>query len=413
MKHLITLIALLLLILSSRAQVPNAIPYQAVARNSSGAILASTNISVRFTVRDSIATGVIKYRETHAVTTTTQGMFSLNIGQGTPVTGTFNGINWGVNSKFMQVEMDQAGGSSYIELGTQQMLSVPYALHAGSASNITNNGSAIINNVLITTNTPVYTPNTPSAYTGGGNIICDGGKPVLQRGVCWSASPNPTAMLSTKTIDSFGAGSFISKFGNLLNTSTTYYVRAYLINSVDTFYGNEVSFTTLEFAVGLTYRGGVIAYILQPEDTGYVTGETHGLIITPSDLGTLQWGCLGTIVGTSTAFGTGAANTAAISAICGAGTAARFCSDLVLNDYDDWYLPSVDELYKIYSNRNIISLGRYWLWTSSETNSYFPEHSAFNIDNYDVHGVEYFSKNFGLPEMGYEEYLRFYAVRSF
>ena len=102
-------------------------------RNSSGAVLASTNISVRFTIRDSVATGAIKYRETFSVTTTAQGMFSVNVGQGTVVTGTFAGINWGTNAKFMQVEMDPAGGSSYIDMGTQQMMSVPYALNAGNA----------------------------------------------------------------------------------------------------------------------------------------------------------------------------------------------------------------------------------------------------------------------------------------
>jgi hypothetical protein len=360
-KLLFTFIAMLLLNIAY-AQIPNAIPYQAVARNSSGAILASTNISVRFTVRDSTATGVIKYRETHAVTTSVQGMFSLSIGQGTPVTGTFNGINWGVNSKFMQLEIDPTGGSSYIDMGTQQMLSVPYALYAGSAGNISNNGSSIINNVLITTNTPVYTPNGVSVYTGGGNIICDGGKPVLQRGVCWSTSPSPTAMLSTKTNDSTGVGNFVSNFGTVLNTATTYYVRAYLINSVDTFYGNEVSFTTLEYALGLTFRGGVIAYILQSSDIGYVAGETHGLIIsqnvTPTDS---VWGCYGYAVGgTSTAFGTGAANTALISSSpCGASTAARLCADLVVDGYVDWYLPSSDELLKIINNTIILGLSTY------------------------------------------------------
>jgi hypothetical protein len=133
MKQLLNILALVLLANIAVAQAPQGIPYQAAARNSSGAVLASTNISVRFTIRDSIATGAIKYRETHSVTTTAQGMFSVNVGQGTVVSGTFAGINWATNAKFLQVEMDPAGGSSYIELGTQQMMSVPYALNAGNA----------------------------------------------------------------------------------------------------------------------------------------------------------------------------------------------------------------------------------------------------------------------------------------
>ncbi len=123
------------------AQVPQGIPYQAAARNSGGAILASTAISVRFTIRDSVATGTIKYRETHSITTTDQGLFSLNIGQGTPVSGTFAGINWGSNAKFLQVEIDAAGGSSYVDMGTQQMMSVPYAQYAATSGTTLSGGS--------------------------------------------------------------------------------------------------------------------------------------------------------------------------------------------------------------------------------------------------------------------------------
>jgi hypothetical protein len=132
MNKIVLTIFLFLCAYGSFAQAPQGIPYQAVARNSSGAILASTAISVRFTIRDSVATGTIKYRETFSVTTTSQGMFSVNVGQGSPVTGTFSGINWGTNAKFMQVELDPAGGTSYIDMGTQQMMSVPYALFSGS-----------------------------------------------------------------------------------------------------------------------------------------------------------------------------------------------------------------------------------------------------------------------------------------
>ena len=129
MKHLLAIILFCVLRINAQAQAPQGIPYQAVARNSSGAILASTAISVRFTIRDSVAAGTIKYRETFSVTTTAQGMFSINVGQGTVVSGTFSGINWGTNAKFMQVDLDPAGGSSYIDMGTQQMMSVPYALY--------------------------------------------------------------------------------------------------------------------------------------------------------------------------------------------------------------------------------------------------------------------------------------------
>jgi uncharacterized protein YjdB len=132
MKQLLAFVLLLFALGTARAQVPNAIPYQAAARNSSGAILANANISVRFTIRDAVASGAILYRETHAVTTSPQGLFSVNVGQGAVVSGSFTGINWGVNHKFMQVEFDPDGGSSYIDIGTQQLLSIPYALFSGA-----------------------------------------------------------------------------------------------------------------------------------------------------------------------------------------------------------------------------------------------------------------------------------------
>lgn len=119
------------------AQVPQGIPYQAVARNSDGNIMSLQNISVRFSIRDAAATGSIVYQETHSTTTSAQGLFSLNIGMGTASIGTFSNINWGVNTKFMQVELDASGGSNFVEMGTQQMMSVPYALKAKSADTIT------------------------------------------------------------------------------------------------------------------------------------------------------------------------------------------------------------------------------------------------------------------------------------
>jgi hypothetical protein len=115
------------------AQAPQGIPYQAIARNASGAAIANTAVKVRFSIRDSIATGAIKYQETHNPTTSALGLFSVNVGMGTVVSGTFSGINWGKNAKFLQVELNTTGGTTYTDLGTTQMMSVPYALYAGRA----------------------------------------------------------------------------------------------------------------------------------------------------------------------------------------------------------------------------------------------------------------------------------------
>ena len=130
---------MLLFTSSAKAQVPQGIPYQAVARNGQGQPLASTNVKVRFSILDSTATGTAVYVESHSTTTSALGLFTANVGMGTSSTGTFSSINWGQNFKFLKVELDTtATGNSYIDLGTQQMMSVPYALYAGGINNQTN-----------------------------------------------------------------------------------------------------------------------------------------------------------------------------------------------------------------------------------------------------------------------------------
>ncbi len=76
----------------------------------------------------------------------------------------------------------------------------------------------------------------------GGNITNDGGTSITARGVCWSASPNPTTT-NSKTTDGTGTGTFTSTITGL-STVTTYYARAYATNSTGTTYGNEITFKT-------------------------------------------------------------------------------------------------------------------------------------------------------------------------
>jgi uncharacterized protein (TIGR02145 family) len=110
------------------SQVPQSIPYQAVMRNADGTVMSNAAITLTFEIHDVAATGAVVYEETHAVTSNSQGLVSLNVGGGNVVTGTFSGIQWGTGSKFLQVLMNAGNGN--VDLGTQQMMSVPYALYA-------------------------------------------------------------------------------------------------------------------------------------------------------------------------------------------------------------------------------------------------------------------------------------------
>ena len=96
-------------------------------------------------------------------------------------------------------------------------------------------------NATVTTNAPSEV--TSSSAMSGGNVTSDGGAEVTGRGVVWSTDHNPTISLDTKTSDGTGVGKFTSAIIGLA-PGTTYYVRAYVTNTLGTSYGEEVSFTT-------------------------------------------------------------------------------------------------------------------------------------------------------------------------
>ena len=224
---------------------------------------------------------------------------------------------------------------------------------------------------------------TSSTATSGGNITNDFGYTITARGVCWSTSQNPTTA-DSKTTESGTTGIFTSNISGL-NRSALYYVRAYATSAGGTSYGAQVSFTTSGLGIGDSYQGGIVAYILQPGDPGYDANTQHGLVATATDVSVgAEWGCFSftgsTINGADgTAIGTGNQNTIDIMAGCStAGIAARLCGDLVLNGYSDWYLPSKDELNKLYINR--VAIGGFTsnhYWTSSEVDFYHAWYQDF------------------------------------
>lgn len=114
-------------------QAPQSISYQAVIRNASDLLIANTGIGMQVSILQGSSTGTPVYVETHTPTTNTNGLVTIQIGDGTAVTGTFASIDWSAGPYFIKTETDPAGGTSYSITGTQQLLSVPFALYAANS----------------------------------------------------------------------------------------------------------------------------------------------------------------------------------------------------------------------------------------------------------------------------------------
>ena len=260
MKHLKNIIPILAILLtginSAISQAPQKFKYQSIARNATGQELASSPIGIRFSIRDLTATGTVVYQETHAVTTNTFGLFSINVGEGTAVIGSIGSIDWASGSKYLEVEADLNGGTIYAPFGASELLSVPYALYAhssgtpllpvgsvagntpywdGSAwivssSNIHNNGGF----VGIGTTTPVQRLHV----NGNMNITLDSSYMINNRKILWA---NGTANLFV----GFNAGSsntigfnnsFIGYNSGILNS----------VGSQNTFVGTETGSANID-----------------------------------------------------------------------------------------------------------------------------------------------------------------------
>lgn len=136
MKKSLALLGLILFVQFAFAQAPFLFNYQGVARNAVGNVIQNKMIALRLNIRNGSANGPIVYSETREVTTNPFGLFNVLVGSpGTRSnTGTLSAVDWGGGAKFMQVEIDPEGGTTYINIGTTQLASVPYAMFAANST---------------------------------------------------------------------------------------------------------------------------------------------------------------------------------------------------------------------------------------------------------------------------------------
>ncbi len=233
-----------------------------------------------------------------------------------------------------------------------------------------------LSNKIPTVSTSSATGITQIIAYGGGDVTSDGGSPVTERGVLIGKQPNLTYVGPGPNViqSGSGTGSFNVTFDSLW-ADTTYYIRAYAVNSIGVGYGAELSFHTLAspYTIGQTYQGGVIFFI---DQTGL-----HGYICATVDQGTNFYAPAGT--GFLNATGSGQYNTNLLVNLFGASAyAAGMCNSLTLNGYSDWFLPSIGELLTVYEQRNLIGGFNgpdFIYWSSTDNFLYAPDASAVNF----------------------------------
>lgn len=139
------------------AQAPDKINYQGVARSSTGQPIVNQPIALRLSILNTSVSGTVVYSETHKVTTNAYGLYNVQIGTGTIVSGTMDAIIWANGEKYLKVEMDPNGGTNFVEMGTTQLISVPYALRAEDAGKVTVYSNGTMNpNKMVISHSPAY-----------------------------------------------------------------------------------------------------------------------------------------------------------------------------------------------------------------------------------------------------------------
>lgn len=143
MKKLLSIsLCILAFVGISFAQVPDMFNYQGVARNNTGAALANQSVGLRLSIVD--VSNTVLYSETQTAMTNAYGLFNVQVGGGTVVSGTMAAAQGLSGERFMKVEMDPAGGTSYADLGTTKLLSVPYAQAAKGVQATSNGGYGLV-----------------------------------------------------------------------------------------------------------------------------------------------------------------------------------------------------------------------------------------------------------------------------
>ena len=130
MKNLFLLLVPFCFSLISLGQTPKTISYQGVARNATGQPIPNQSIKIKLSLLETATSSNSLYTETHIPTTTGQGLFALQIGTGTVLSGTYTNLDWSNGPKFVKTEIDPTGGDNFTISSTNPLNAVPFSLFA-------------------------------------------------------------------------------------------------------------------------------------------------------------------------------------------------------------------------------------------------------------------------------------------
>jgi len=402
-KLILSIIAMATIAITSFGQAPEGFKYQAVLRDAGNTILNNQAVGMQMTIQQGSIGGTTVYTETFAPTTNAYGLVNLEIGSGTVVSGDFTTIDWSAGPYFIETAVDVTGGTSYAVMGTSQLMSVPYALHANTAENVTNDlvddadadpanelqdisltgsdltlssGSTIDLSVIDTDTDTQLDETAVDAFVSNNGYITSPDDA--------DADPNN----EIQTISRTGTTVTLSNGGGTFEDSVGVYTAGTGINITN----NVISASgTCGLSIGDTYQGGIIFYL---DASG-----CHGLISAPTDQSTgIQWwnGSYTDTYASGSGLFDGDGNCYRIrrsQGACASCNAAELCLFLTLGGYSDWYLPSKYELNLMYQNigqGNALGLGNvggfagnYWSSTEYHNASAWFQYFSSGGQDYD------------------------------
>lgn len=136
MKNKYLMLATLMFSLTLFGQSPEKFTYQSIIRDGDSKLVALTTVGMQISIHQSTADGIVIYSEVHNPTSNINGLVTVEVGAGSS-NDDFTVIDWTNGPFFIQTEIDPSGGSNYTIDGVNQLLSVPFALHATTAETVT------------------------------------------------------------------------------------------------------------------------------------------------------------------------------------------------------------------------------------------------------------------------------------